>query len=186
MSVMRLPQADPRDAPAFLWALQWDLLAKAESALGPRDTSKKIYQPQFTDNGPVMRNTPNLDGAFAELSRDAESSWSYVIFELAHESVHLLNPIPGNTNNLEEGVAVAFSLSVQPEYGVNNPPAMKSYIDALQLVCVLPGGPLEAGRRVRERIGRLSAVTVKDLRALFPSVDRQVLNKLAASFIRDA
>ena len=183
---MRLPQADPRDAPAFLWALQLELLAKAESALGPRDPSKTIYQPEFTDDGPLIRNTPNLDGAFAELSRNGESYWPTVVFELAHESVHLLNPIPGNTNNLEEGVAVAFSLSVQPEYGVNNPPAMKSYIDALQLVCVLPGGPLEAGRRVRERIGRLSAVTVKDLRALFPSVDRQVLNKLAASFIRDA
>ncbi len=105
---------------------------------------------------------------------------------MAHETIHLLDPISGNTNNFEEGVAVAFSLSIQRAYGVNIRPAMKSYIDALQLVCVLPGGPLEVGRRVRESVGRLSAVTVQDLRTLFPNIDGEVLNKLAATFVRDA
>ncbi len=183
---MRLPQTEPGEDPSSLWALQLDLLARAETALGSRDISKKIYQPQFTDDGPLTRNTPNLDGAFAELSRNGEFYWPTVIFEMAHETVHLLDPNPGNTNNLEEGVAVVFSLIVQPVYGIDIRPAMKSYIAALQLVCALPSGPLEAGRRVRERVGRLSAVTVQDLRALFPNVDGEVLERLAATFVRDA
>ena len=184
---MRLPQSDPREDPSSLWALQLDLLAKAESSLGMRDTTKKIYQPQFTDDGPLIRNTPTLDGAFAELSRNGESYWPTVVFELAHETVHLLDPIPGNTNNLEEGVAVAFSIGVQPAYGVKfQQPTMKSYIDVLQLVCALPGGPLVAGRRVRERVDRLSDATEQDLRTLFPRIDEEVLNKLAARFVRDA
>ena len=44
--------------PAGLWALQLKLLAMAESVLGPRDASKKIYQLRFTDDGPQLRNTP--------------------------------------------------------------------------------------------------------------------------------
>ena len=145
---------------------------------------KTIFQPQFTDDGPHIRNTPNLDGVFVELSRNGECYWPTVVYEMAHETVHLLNPIPGNANNLEEGVAVAFSLGVQPVYGISIQTSMKSYLLALVLVVALPGGPLEAGRRVRERVGALSAATVQDLEALFPSVDGSVLSELVEEFDR--
>ena len=179
---MKLPDTNPRDDPAGLWALQLELLMRAESILGPRDLSKEICQPDFADDGPRIRNTPELDGAFVELNRDAECSWPETVFEMAHETVHLLNPIPGNANYLEEGVAVAFSLSVQQVYGICIPPRMKSYLCALGLVVALPGGPLEAGRRVRERVGALSDATVQDLEELFPSVDGSVLSKLVEEF----
>ena len=157
----------------------------AESLLGPRDVSKKVCQPQFTDNGPRLRNTPNLDGAFAELSRAGECYWPTVVFEMAHETVHLLNPIPGNTNNLEEGVAVKFSLYVQPSYGIRIWPRTTSYLYALQLVDMLPGGPLEAAKQLRYRVGALSNVTEQHLGELFPNVDRVILNKLTEPFIRN-
>ena len=182
---MKLPDTNPCDDPSGLWALQQELLMMAEGTLGPRDMSKQICQPQFTDDGPRIRNTPELDGAYVELNRDAEHSWPETVFEMAHESVHLLNPIPGNANFLEEGVAVAFSIGVQPLYGINVQTSMKSYLYALQLVVALPGGPLEAGRRVRECVGTLSAATVRDLVELFPSVDSAVLSNLAEEFNRD-
>ena len=106
---MEFPATNPVDDPAALWPLQLRLLDAAESLLGARDLSKKVYQPQFTDHGPNLRKTPNLNGAFVELSRTAETDWAEAVFEMAHETVHLLNPVAGNTNNLEEGVAVAFS-----------------------------------------------------------------------------
>ena len=59
----RFPDAYPRDDPAALWTLQRD------PVLGPRDTSKTIFQPQFHDNGPQLRNTSSLDGAFVEMSQ---------------------------------------------------------------------------------------------------------------------
>ena len=182
---MKLPETNPRDDPPGLWKLQWELLSVAESVLGPRDSSKKIYQPKFTHDGPGIRNTPELDGAFVELNRVAECSWPETVFEMAHETVHLLNPIPGNANNLEEGVAVAFSLGVQQLYGVSVQTSMKSYLYALQLVAILPGGPFEAGKGIRERVGALSAATVQDLGELFPSVDGIILSKLAEKFVRD-
>ena len=107
----------------------------AESVLGPRDGSKKIYQPQFADDGPHVRNTPNLDGAFVELSHGGECYWPTIVYEMAHETVHLLNPIPGNTDNIEEGVAVELSLMVQQSYDVViQKPSMESYLYVIQLV----------------------------------------------------
>ena len=184
MELIQLPVTKPLDDPETLWALQVNLLSTAESMLGRRDQSKKIYQPQFSDDGPCIRNTPNLDGAFTELSRAGEFHWPTVVFEMAHETVHLLNPVPGNTNNLEEGVAVAFSLHVQPSFGVCVQPSIPSYICALQLARMLPGGPLQAAERVRNRFGALNSITVQDLLGLFPSVGEAVLGRLAERFKR--
>ena len=183
---MKLPETNPRDDTAGLWALQLELLSIAESILGPRDVSKKIYQPEFTNGDiPSISNTPNLDGAFVLLSRLGKCSWPETVFEMAHETVHLLNPVCGNANYLEEGVAVAFSLGVQQLYGVSVQPSMKSYLYALQLVAILPGGPFEAGKGIRERVGALSDARVEDLGELFPNVDKTVLSKLAEEFVRD-
>ena len=183
---MKLPETDPRDDPAGLWALQQELLMRAEFALGPRDASKTIYQPQFTEEGyPHITNTPNFDGAFVEVTHRAACSWPEAVFEMAHETVHLLNPIPGNENILEEGVAAAFSLIIQPVYGISIQTSMKSYLYALKLVATIPGGPLEAGRRVREHVGALSAARVQDLEQLFPDVEVSLLRKLVEEFDRD-
>ena len=182
---MKLPDTNPRDDPAGLWALQLELLSIAESILGPRDSSKKLYQPQFIDGVPHIFNTKNPDGVIVRLSRNGECYWPTVVFEMAHETVHLLNPIPGNANYLEEGVAVAFSLSVQQLYGVSVQTSMKSYLYALQLVAILPGGPFEVGKGIRERVGALSDARVEDLGELFPNVDKTVLSKLAEEFVRD-
>ena len=165
--------------------MQLELLSMAESVLGPRDISKKIYQPKFTDEGPQLRNTPNFDGAFVELSRFGECYWPTVVYEMAHETVHLLDPIPGNSNNLEEGAAVAFSLDVQPSYGVSMRASIPSYRYALQLVRMIPGGPLEAANHVRRRYGALGSVTAQILEELFPNIDRAILSKLAEKFVRN-
>ena len=172
---MRLPATQPVNDPAGLWSLQLELLATAESLLGPRDASKNIYQPQFTDDGPQLRNTPDQDGAYVELSRNGQRYWPTVVFEMSHETVHLLNPIPGDTNNLEEGVAVAFSLHVQSSYGISIPVSMPSYRYAVQLVRALPGEPLEAAARVRRQAAALSGASRECLADLFPEVDGAIL-----------
>ena len=184
---MQLPQTSPRNDPVALWAFQQNLLSIAEADLGARDASKKIYQPGFTDDGPHICNTPELDGAFAELSRNSECYWPTAIYEMAHETVHLLNPVPGNGNYLGEGVAVAFSVYVQTLFGLQPQPiGLASYQHALELVCRLPNGPLEAARQIRAAVGALSQVTAQHLEDLFPDVDRETLSNLAAPFVRNA
>ena len=182
---LRLPQSKPCEDLGGLWAVQQALLSAAQAHLGTRDESKKIYQPQFTDEGPMLRNTPGLDGAYVELSRAGENNWATVMFELAHETVHLLDPIPGDSNYLEEGIAVFFSLEVAPWYNDYVRSSIGPYRDALELTESFPEGPLEAGKRVRGSLGALSNATAANMAALFPKLNAETLTKLTTLFEAD-
>ena len=103
---------------------------------------------------------------------------------MAHETVHLLNPISGNTNYLEEGIAVAFSLRVQPSYGICVLGSLTSYFYALQLVCMLPGDPVSIAKHLREQIGPLSEVTKRHLMEILPNVPEAILSGLSQKFVR--
>ena len=188
MTKFDLPDTDPKDSPESLWSLQLVLLSNAEVVLGPRDPSKKICQPVFVDDGPRTRHTPNRDGVYIELSRNGERYWPTVMFEMAHETVHLLNPtIYGNSNYLEEGTAVEFSLRiVRSKFGTEMPINMSIYRNALELIRLLPGDPLDSARSVREHIGGpLSNVTASHMKELFPGVDSVVLDTLVEKFVRE-
>ena len=178
--------SSPGEDPSGLRKLQGELLKLAEEALGPRDTSKIIYQPVFADDGPFIRNTPNLDGAFAELSRNAEGYWPTAVNELAHETVHLLDPTPGDGNWLSEGIAVAFSDYAQQHFSlVPQRIGLRSYRRSLELVSELPHEPLVAGQFIRACCGSLNDATPSILVELFPSVDSGILSELCKTFVRE-
>ena len=186
--LLQLPQTLPRDDPPSLWSLQLELLAIAESVLGTRDTSKKICQPQFRSGRPQVRHTANRDGAFVDLSLNAAGYWPTALYEMAHETVHLLNPtLLENSNNLEEGVSVAFSIAVQQRYQVERIqiPSEAPYVIALSLVRMLPRHPLISARLIREKIGAMSEASSDQLKELFPYVDENILDKLAEKFVKD-
>lgn len=179
--------------PEDLWAFQLKLLKKAESMLGPRDSSKEVCPPRFFDRDiPTIRFTQTQVGVY--LTRKAECNRDIAVFQMAHETVHLLNPVPRKESNyLEEGVAVAFSLYVLPFLGISDRYQKEvesflpeEYKNALDLVKKLPYEPLKAGRLIRERIEKLSAATIQDpekhLEKLFPSVAKTTLSELAEKF----
>ena len=177
--------SSPGANPGGLWKLQCELMKLAEDVLGRRDTSKTIYQPVFSDDGPFIRNTPNLDGAFAELSRNAEGYWPTTVYELAHETVHLLNPKPGTGNWLSEGIAVAFSVYAQLHFKLEPQNInLCSYRRSLELVSELPHEPLVAGRNIRTSCGSLNDVNQSSLADLFPDVDSEILKELCQTFVR--
>ncbi len=134
-----LPNTIPEHDQEGLLKLQEALLELAEQLLGDRDKSKIIYQPDFDVNGPYINNTPNLDGASARLSPNSKLYWPTVVYEMAHEIIHLLNPIVGYTNWLEEGIAVKFSIFAQNEPNLHpiQQPISGPYFDALELVNTL-------------------------------------------------
>ena len=178
--------SSPSEDPNGLWKLQCELLRLAEDTLGPRDKSKKIYQPVFADGGPFIRNTPKLDGGFAELSRNSEGYWPTAVYELAHETVHLLNPRPGVGNWLSEGIAVAFSVYAQLHFKLEPQCInLESYRKSLQLVSVLHADPLMAGRSIRATCGSLDGATPSILAEMFPSVESEVLVELCKTFVRE-
>ena len=138
------------------------------SYMGHEIPSYQLCQPEFVNDGPRIRFTPDESGVFAELSPKAWRHWGFAVFQLAHESVHLLDPgRRGTATYLEEGVAVAFSHHVQPLYGTNIVTNRALYRCAHELVKELPSGHLAADR-IRQAVGRLRDATADDLRALFP------------------
>jgi hypothetical protein len=174
------PSALPADSPADVWSLQQLLLSEAEAMLGPRDGTKTICQPQFRDGPPQVINTPSLDGAFAYLSRNASQSWPVAIYELAHESVHLLNPTIGPGNYLEEGVAVAFSIEMAKKFvgGYFLPPEGSSYRHALDLLSRIPDWNFDQMKAIRSRFGSFSAATPETLEEVLPNVASELASDL--------
>jgi hypothetical protein len=178
------PQTRPdsgQSAP-MVWTIQNELLARAESMLGSRNQSKKVYQPIFRSDGPVVVNTPNFDGAFAALSLDAAGYWPTVVYELAHETVHLLDPIAGHTNWLEEGAAVEFSVLMSQSLTSHamEPASASNYALARSLVAQLPATTLSSIGLLRQRFGALSSITADQIQAAFPNVPEDIAIRLAS------
>ena len=177
------PNRRPDQSPSELWALQNELLRLAELELGPRASTKKVYQPTFSQCGPILINTPNFDGSFAELGQNAAGYWPTAVYELAHETVHLLDPKAGYGTWLEEGIAVAFSVECSALTCHAMAPNSGPYLEALELVKSLPGTPMAAGKTVRERFGNLFTIAPAGLRELFPMADEQTLVKLCETCV---
>ena len=183
---LTLPATTPVEYPLGMWNLQEQLLSIAEESLGPRDTRINIAAPAFSDDHPTILYNPVIQEARARLSPNGKTYWPTVVRELAHETVHLLNPKNGDGTWLSEGVAEAFSQYAQRRFN-RDPQAitMPSYKRALELVSTLPPDPLTAGRRIRENCGSLDAATPADLVKLFPpNVSRDTLTQLCQPFDR--
>lgn len=182
MSRCELPSTIPEHDPSGLWAVQQQLITLAEQVLGQRDRTQTLYQPVFRDDGP--RLVVPSGGAYIALGEASKASWPMVIFEMSHETIHLLNPTVGYTNWLEEGIAVAFSIRAQGFYEMPRTfPNLANYLEALELVGALPGDAFFAARRAREVAGALNAVTYEQLCALFPMCDESCLRKLAGQCV---
>lgn len=181
---LEFPNTRPESDPVTLRRLQIELLDVAQGLLGTRDLTKRIHQPSFHPNGPRLLNTPNLDGAYAELSPNAAGYWPTTVYEMAHETIHMLNPTVSYTNCLEEGVAVAFSEYALALYGLPHfRTTFETYRRALELVSDLPGGPFEFAKRARVASGALNKVTLQQLTRLAPSHDPDKLRMLASTCI---
>lgn len=175
----------PSESPEGLWALQNFLLTHIEGLIGNKDPIKKIYQPVFGEGHPYICNTPSLDGAFAVLSLNAKVYWPTTLYELAHETVHLLNPKIGNANVLEEGVATIFSEEMSKRF-TNHAMTSKlpSYRDAANLANELPEPFYDSIKKLRLKAGALYNVSESDICSLFPNLDVNLAQKLCSEFVR--
>ncbi len=187
--MLQLPGTDPINDPEYLWALQEKLLAMVKESCGERDQSFDIFRPQFCKNGPNTRIEYSPRGVYAQLGYSGRFSWPIVVYQLAQETVHFLNPVKWcEVNYLEEGVSIAFSIHAQKQFKdcniEPNPDNEKDrkYACAYSLVKQLPDGALESARRIRQKVGRLSDATSDDLRGLYCGLEPSIAEKLASKF----
>jgi len=180
-----LGRPDLPESASALWSLQNHLLNQAERLLGSRDLSKKIYRPSFHQDGPILINTASKDGAFVALSQNAAGYWPTVVYEMAHETIHLLDPTVGYTTWIEEGTAVLFAEKMSSEL-TNHPMTaapLSPYAAAASLVGMLPNPLFESIRSVCQLAHKLSVVTRDHLKTLFPLISGHLADQLSATCI---
>jgi hypothetical protein len=182
------PSERPDRSPQAMWELQEKLDICAQNLLGPRNVLKQLLPPTFLEGGPNVRNTFALDGGFAELSLNAAGYWPSAIYELAHETIHLLDPRPGfptgkGASWLEEGVAVNFSLAVSRAIGDKDTKVnLKEYKIANCLFSRIGGDLFSRARDIRCLSGHFSNATVLDILSVAPNIPLNVAEKLVSSF----
>ncbi|WP_133273792.1 hypothetical protein [Hymenobacter radiodurans] len=167
----------PHTVPNEVWQLQNYLLNEAETLLGPKGNTI-IYQPEFKKvGGPQLINSNTRDGAWAALSPYAAQYWPTTAYELAHETIHLLNPVHGYTNHFEEGIAVLFAERISQHTESPQQDDISAYRKALALIHHIPYDPFEVAKRVRSECGALSKVTPEILTKVF-KLDTSVADEL--------
>ncbi|AUW07466.1 hypothetical protein [Vibrio campbellii] len=177
---MNLNTLQPTDENA-LCQLQLELLQEAEFRFGHRDCSKNIYRPSWDSDGPHIRYTPTKDGAFAELGDNAKSSWRLTVYQLAHETVHLLDQHGGEqTIFLEEGAAVRFSLDMMIKYGFDTTglPSTFSYQTALALFDGLGADSYQVMKNARLTAGSFNGIGAATLQAEIPDLSAETIAQL--------
>jgi len=169
-----------------LWELQCFLLEEAENLLGPRDPSFTIYQPVYSPEvGPNIRFNENKSGVFVELHKNATCYWPTLVYQMAHETIHLLDPRPGPSTCLEEAFAVEFSLFMQNKLGHSMYMPSGKYYEVWRLMHLLGRHPFVVGKRIRENCETFHTNDLRKMIKLFPHIrllDKSILPELISEF----
>ncbi|MHA6306241.1 hypothetical protein ACX3SV_03955 [Hafnia paralvei] len=186
------PTTHPKDSPVELWNLQFLLDQHAQELFGSRNPHKKLYRPTFSSNEseqPCVYNSKSEDGGWAQLSVNAATYWRTTVYELAHETLHLLDPRPATldakgSNWLEEGIAVEFSLHcVNVIYGITPPVLSAKYNKAKNLAIKIGKvNFFEKCKLIRQRSGHFADATIDDIRKSAPDCEESIAIKLTKRF----
>ena len=182
----------------FIWHLNKQVpyyLDILESKFGPRNPKFKFVTVQKSQNDIPHISFPggyNEDGCVVDIRIGAEPwescKYGHGTWQVAHECVHLLDPVVGGTTNLEEGLASWFqndprfhSDSVK-QYIVQNKKKDARYEVARNLVlCCMPQ-LIPAVKEIRSSGTRIRDITTDALAEKLHDVDSNIIEKLCSSF----
>lgn len=169
-------------------------LQKAEKEYGVRDKSWTILGVEFSAGGqptvwyPFSRD--NTKFIAIQLTRRAANNKKRALFQLAHETIHLLSPAGPDQQSsvLEEGLATYFSIHALADTGVKikaqyigSKPYTQSYI----LVSKLYKLHSDTGARIKDLRAQgytLSNISADKLMQSFPNIDAKLAELLTQRF----
>ncbi len=170
----------------FSWTLAsriCQMITKAEAQFGARDRSFTVLGVEFRNGVPQVWFPGNCGHVVVQLGLSAMQDPNRALFQLAHECVHLLDPAPGATNNLEEGVATHFSLEfMQAELGLTYSTGDAKYDSACSLVRLLISTKSDSVRELRRLHGPLRGITTQQISGICPSLNAGTASQLANPF----
>jgi hypothetical protein len=165
------------------------ILDEAERRFGPRDSSFKVLDIEICSDSPHLWISQNPRGVVIKLGAAAKGNLNEALAQLAHETIHLLNPCEvADGSVLEEGLATRFQLEyggrLIPGYSCSDDPRWPKYANACALVEELFQGVPDAITRLRSLGCGLSAVSEAQILALNPGVEERLAKLLARKFLR--
>lgn len=158
-----------------------EILSELEQRYGQRDQSFTIVGVEFVAGAPQIWFPGDRKHVAVQLSALAWQNETEAFAQLAHEAVHLLNPVKV-ASVFEEGLAAG----TQVEFGRRRDPTYQigdaKYSDAMLLVNrVIEMQPLVV-KTLRQNGQALSAVSADMILAAVPELDREGAIELACPF----
>ena len=166
------------------------MLSKAEELYGRRDMDwTPIGVEFFACNAPHIWLPGRRKHVAIRLTLAARNDLNEALWQLAQEIVHVLGPVEGNTNNLEEGVATHFALSL-PYYDTSRITLFRQSIEQTGSPYSSPLRDYEALlqidsgviKKLRKQQSYLSLVTAKQILDVLPSCDPTLAARLVDRF----
>jgi hypothetical protein len=165
------------------------MLSEAEELYGPRDMTWTPIGVEFFDSSvPHIWFPGNRNHVAVRLTLATLCDLNAALWQLAHETVHILGPVKvGNANNLEEGVATHFALNVSCYTDNSRVPLFRQnlgrpYHSALQDCEVLLQMDRGIIKEMRKKQSYLSRITAEDILDVLPSCNRALAERLASRF----
>ncbi len=159
------------------------ILEMVESEFGPRDKRYTILGIEFRNGVPQIWFPENCGNVVIQLSREAMQEPKRALFQLAHESVHLLDPHAGGANLLEEGTATRFALHyITTEFRCPYRTGDQRYDEASCLVQKLVNARPDALKELRRLHGPLRGVTAAQIRDIALELECSIAERLAQDF----
>lgn len=183
-----IPTTTPIESPEKVWELQCKLDALAQELYGPRNSHIALTPPRFTSDPDAPQVAFSIEGAHAELNEYAANDWSCCIYQLSHETIHLLDPrkrppAGKGSNYLEEGVAVEFSLQVCNSMSVKMSVGLEKYKEARNRLLKIGIKDFHGKiKSMRESAGHFADVNGDLISQIAPQCRGNNAAKLAESF----
>jgi hypothetical protein len=160
------------------------MLDMAEQKFGPRDRSYTILGFEFRAGLPQIWFPGNGKDVIVQLDSSSMNDPNLPLFQMAHESVHLLTPVLSfNRSVLEEGLATYFSKEYMAAHmgGVWLTGDQK-YDRAEVLARKLLLLKADAVKALRQLVPVISQATAQDILKICPSLPPHLSEQLVVTF----
>ena len=163
-----------------------DILHLAEQEFGERDKSYTILGIEFVVSGrPQIWYPGNRKHIVIQLTKESLYDEFQAIYQLAHETIHLLSPSGNsNANILEEGLATYFSEYYLTSLGQINWKTTNQWQQrALDLTKPLLSIDKDIIYKVRKIEPTISHLTKDHFYQVNPNISEELLSKLCSKYI---
>ncbi len=160
------------------------MLEMAEQRFGPRDRSYTILGFEFRAGSSQIWFPEDGKTVIVQLDSSNMNDPNLPLFQMAHESVHLLTPVlPANASVLEEGLATYFSKEYMAAHigGVwltGDQKYDRAEVLARKLLLFNP----DAVKALRELVSVISEATAQNILKICPSLSPQLAEQLVVTF----